>query len=99
MSKIDLQEIEQRLKCRETLLYGVKIDIRADGPGGRYFAYVTGPEINSILETPLTVHTEGFLSFCERIAPQVLEIINYKILKDKWQLMLDKYRGEVGPMG
>ena len=38
-------------------------------------AYVTGPGFNLVLRTPIITDAEGRLSFCERIAPRILDLI------------------------
>lgn len=51
----------------------LRVDIQED-KYHRYMAYVTGPGFNLVLRTPIITDAEGRLSFCERIAPRILEL-------------------------
>lgn len=56
---------------RQRRIGNIYIDIYPSGLGGRYQAFITTPDVNLFLETPITVRIEGIITFYERIHPDV----------------------------
>lgn len=68
-------KIIQNLTLGRTDIYGFKVKIDTGGIGGRYRAFIDTPNHNVMVQTPDTVPKEGPLTFYDRIAEKIIEII------------------------
>lgn len=78
-------EILTALKNNRTRFGPIKVFIDTGGIGGRYRAFINTPNYNTMVGTPDLVDIEGILTFYERIASKLVDVLyEYKLYESKW---------------